>query len=687
MAQMPTLAPALILLVTLSLHAFSAAKAEAVAAEPAAAPVHLQAAATPAAVSAADRQVLKRAFATAVDGEITRARQMLRQIKNTPQRDVAISIAEWLWLKESGSGAEFESIARFIERHGEWPARDTLYRRADEVIDHRVPPAQVLAWYAKRKPRTGNGFMRLGEAQFATGKQAEAIATLRSGWVDGNFTEADEKIFYQNHREHLSAADHVARTDRLLWERQIPAAKRMLARLQGGERQLAEARLALITQTGNVDLEIAQVPGDLVRHQGLLYDRVRWRRDKGLDDQVDELLAAAPEGSDRAERWWRERNIQARTALGEGRAEEAYALVANHGTIDARSLSEAEWLAGWIALRFLKDPGAAKSHFLKFYETVRYPVSLARGAYWLARTEAEAGGAEAEINRWYGIAAAHSTTYYGQLALLALNRRGPLALPAEPAVSPQQFDAFERSDLVKAARLLAAAQQDDSFRMFITRLGDRAKSPAERFLTVKLAADAGRIDHSVAAAKKAAQEGVMVVRHAFPIPVELNKPGLNPEPALALAVTRQESEFDQQAVSSAGAMGLMQLMPATAKKVASTLRLPFKRKRLTEDAAYNATLGRHYLGQLLGEWDGNYVLTLAAYNAGTSRARQWMDAWGDPRDPGTDVVDWIESIPFSETRNYVQRVLESVQVYRQLLTPQASNFLRLDDDLTPNRGT
>jgi soluble lytic murein transglycosylase len=637
-------------------------------------------------MSSAERDSIKRAYVAAKNGDISGARRSLAAVKDARAREVGIVVAEWIWLRESESGADFETIARFIEHHPEWPSRDTLYRRADEVIDSRIPDARVLAWYAKRKPRTGNGFMRFSEALAAAGRQAEATLALRTGWTEGNFTDADEEIFYSRHRQHLTADDHATRTDRLLWERQIAPARRMLPRLQGGQRKLAEARLVLITKSGNADLEIAQVPDDLLQHPGLLYDRVRWRREKGLEEGLDELLSVTPDDSDRGERWWRERHAQVRTLLTLRRPEDAYRLAADHKQASPRRGADAEWLAGWIALRRLSDPQTAKMHFARFYDAVRYPVSVARGAYWMGRAVAQAGGDAAEIRRWYGIAASHPTTFYGQLSLLALDQRTPLKLPADPEVNAQQILDFDRLDLTQAVRMLAWGEQKEAVRTFITRLNYRAKTAAEHLLTARLARDVGRVDLSVVSAKKSAQQGFPLIGHSFPLLPELSKPAQNPEPALMLAVSRQESEFDPGAISSAGARGLMQLMPATAKKVAAVLRLPFKPKRLTDDSNYNAALGRRYLAQLLDEWDGNYVLTLASYNAGGQRVRQWLELWGDPRRGDIDMIDWIELIPFSETRNYVQRTLESTQIYRQLLTTGASRALQLDNDLHLEKG-
>jgi soluble lytic murein transglycosylase len=272
---------------------------------------------------------------------------------------------------------------------------------------------------------------------------------------------------------------------------------------------------------------------------------------------------------------------------------------------------------------------------------------------------------------WYASAAEHVTAYYGQLAATRLGASPGKAL-AEPQPRPEETAAFNRRDLVQAVRLLAQVNADDYVRPFLLRLSDIARTPGEHALIARLAGEIARPDLAVAAAKKASYAGVTLLAEGYPLP-DL-PPGGSVERSLVLAMTRQESAFDGDAVSRVGARGLMQLMPATASTIARSMHMPFSAKRLTSDRHYNVTLGRAYLNSLLGDFGGSYVLAIAAYNAGPARVRQWMDDYGDPRRKGVDVVDWIESIPFGETRNYVQRVLENLQVYRLRLGDRSLAF-------------
>jgi soluble lytic murein transglycosylase len=288
------------------------------------------------------------------------------------------------------------------------------------------------------------------------------------------------------------------------------------------------------------------------------------------------------------------------------------------------------------------------------------PISVARGAYWAGRA-AEAKGDPAST-RWYTAAAKHQATYYGQLAAFRMGNSAPPKLVPEPTPSKQEIAAFDKKEIVRAARMLDQLGERDRMKPFVLRLSDLAKSPTEHALAARLAEEMGRLDLSVSLAKRASYVGVPLMQHGYPV-LQMDRGGLAEKP-LVLAMTRQESAFDVAAVSRAGARGLMQLMPTTAKEVAKQQGLPYNADRLLSDPTYNLTLGRAFLDGLLERFSGSYVLSVAAYNAGPARVWQWVQQFGDPREPNVDVIDWIELIPFNETRSYVQRVLENLQVYR-----------------------
>ena len=627
----------------------------------------------------ADHAAYRAAFKAAGKRRYRKARALAAKARDP----LPAKVIDWAWLRERGSGAGFETIAQFIDANPDWPALGLLRRRAAEALTSDATDRRVIEWFAGRTPVTGIGMLRLGEALSRSGARAEGVALVRRAWVEGNFNRRQEVRFYKRHRRDLRPTEHVARLDRLLWDRQRLAARRMLRRVDKATRKLAVARLKVMSFAAGVDAAIARVPAALKSDPGLAYDRTRWRRMKNKHESAREILLASRTELGRPDKWWIERRIQIRKLLVKGQISDAYRVAAEHGLKSGAGFADAEFLSGWIALRFLHDYAVAFDHFQRLYDNVRYPVSLARGAYWSARAAGAKGEAE-EATHFYGLAAAHPTTYYGQLALRRLRGGRQLALPAEPIPSAAERAAFEAGELVRAIRLMSELGEDRRIRPFALHLIDLAPSPAEHYLAADLAVELGLANVGIAAAKRAARRGVLLIEHGYPEvdALRLLADG-QAEPALLHAVARQESEMDPRAVSHAGARGLMQLMPATARVIARRMKIGYRRDRLLSDPYYNARLASDYLRRLVAQYDGSYVLALAAYNAGERRVRRWIRDWGDPRTGEVDPVDWVELIPFEETRNYVQRVLEGVQVYRARLG--GAQRPRLTDDLTGQR--
>ncbi|PJI37766.1 lytic transglycosylase domain-containing protein [Ferrovibrio sp.] len=626
-------------------------------------------------LSAADREIGRKAFQEAAASRFDAA----RRIAATAKEPMIAQLVRWLWLQSANSGAGFEEITKFIDSKPDWPAREALLRRADEAIDGGTPDGRILAWFDAHPPETGLGLLRLGETLLRLSREADAFPVMRRAWVDGNLSLRDEKVLWAEFGQRFSVADNAARTDRLLWDGNIEAARRMLPRLDAESRLLAEARIALANNVASAEKLVTGLPAHLQDDGGLNYDRLRWQRKRGMNDGVEALLYNAPDDLGRAEKWWVERHFRARKALVEGRISEAYRLAAGHGLKGGGAKADAEWLAGWIALRLLQEPKAALKHFTALQDSVRFPVSLSRAAYWLGRTHTALGDTE-QARHSYEQAALHGTTFYGQLAAHELDAKRPLDLPDVIQPTAEQARQFQRREVVRAAQILVELDQEERLRPFIMRLVHTAKTPEEHKLVAQLARNLRRVDLAVASSKRSARQGIILLHEAYPL-VEPMLRVDDPETALVLALSRQESEFNQTAVSPAGARGLMQLMPATAKGIAKELKLGFDQNQLTRNAGYNVQLGSHYLKGLLRNWDNNFVLALAGYNAGEARVRRWIQDWGDPRQPNVDVIDWIELIPFSETRNYVQRVLESVQVYRHLLQNQPGSVDRIYIDM------
>lgn len=601
------------------------------------------------------------AFQAGESGDWDRAHRLISSV----DEPLAAKLIRWRHYIAPDSGAGFDEIATFIEQNPQWPRHRLLRQRAEEALAPTLPARRAVSWYDRFEPITTQGKASFARALLALGEHERATEIAREAWVAGSFSTASERAFLAEFGGLITAADHVARLDWLVWRGRTEEAQRMLARVDAGRAALARARMDLRAMNSGVDDAIARVPAHLLSDPGLVYERVRWRRIKGLDSAARALLLSNPGDAIEPERWWAERQILARRAMADGQAKDAYRVASGHRVASGADFAEAEWLSGWIALRYLHDAKAAARHFEALYAGVNYPISLARGAYWAGRA-AEAAGKERDARRWYGKAAAHPATFYGQLAAGRLEPDRSLALPADPKPTAEERKAFDSYELVAAARMLTAFGQRELVGSFLIALGSVRDAPGWQALTASLAHQIGRPDLAVVVARQATRGGELLVGPGYPavnVPTIVGVPHEVEQP-LVLAMVRQESAYRADAVSSAGARGLMQLMPGTAQEVAAKLNVPYSKQRLVTDQAYNLTLGQRYISSMLARFDGSYVLALAAYNAGPSRVRQWQQENGDPRQDVDRAVDWIERIPFSETRNYVQRILEHLQVYR-----------------------
>jgi soluble lytic murein transglycosylase len=569
----------------------------------------------------------------------------------------------WLFLTEGAAGTSFAEIAGFIADSPDWPRQVTLARRAEDAMTDGMPPATVLAWFKDRTPVSAMGMVRLAEAQWQTGRKAAAEATIRRAWVEGNFDAKLEREFLKSYGRFLDGGDHWARLDRLLWSGKTEQAQRMLKRVGAGHQALAQARIHLRAADKGADYALKRVPAALLEDPGLMYERARWRRKKNRDAEAMLSFARPEHEAEHAAEWWDERAILARRRLVDGAITDAYRLAKDHGPLDGVRLITAEWFAGWVALRYLNEPKTALPHFRAAYEASYTPLSKSRGAYWAGRAREAEGNAEAAAV-WYRRAAEFHYTFYGQLA--AVRAGLPIAepLPDDPQPTEAETKAFEGRELVRVARMLGEIDREDLFKTFSLQIGQKARSPTERALAGRLALKYGRREVGVQIARDAMRDGLLLPGIGFPV-IDMPKGG--PEPALLHAVVRQESNFHIAAISVAGARGLMQLIPSTARAVSRALNINYQPELLGRDGHYNVRLGQAYLGEMIDRYDGSYVLALAAYNAGPGSVGKWLRMNGDPRRTDVDVIDWIEQVPYEETRNYIQRVLENLQVYRRRL--------------------
>ncbi|MEO8560160.1 MAG: lytic transglycosylase domain-containing protein, partial [Rhodospirillales bacterium] len=582
---------------------------------------------------------------------------------NATNQPVAAKYVQWMYLRDTNGDAGFGTIAAFMNANPNWPDMATLRRRAEERLQLDTPLDQVARLYDKDGPITGDGGLRHLEALNGKLPADTFNAKLREYWITLELNPGHEQGFLDRYGAVLTKADHWARADRLLWQGNDGDARRILPLLDANYQYVAQARMALMAKAPDAENLIALVPQALQNEPGLLFERARWLRRMGRDGEATTLLLAIKGTGANGGPWWIERGYQARELIGQGRYDDAYKIAANHGGSSGAAFAEGEFLAGWIALRFLKRADLALPHFQTLYAGVSTPISRARGVYWTGRA-LDAAGKASEAAGMYRTAAQYGDTYYGQLAAKQL-RQTQFTLPIDPAYTAAQRAAFEHNELVTLARLFHQVDEGKRARVFLLRLTLDAPDPATRRLAGDLALDMGRADIAIQVAKRSVESGTLLNEASFPVPDI--KGNLVADKALVLALSRQESQFDVAIVSPAGAMGLMQLMPDTGKRVAKALNMPYAQGRLTSDATYNATLGSQYLADMLEKFGGTPELAMAAYNAGPNRVSRWLDQFGDPRGPSVDMIDWVELIPFRETRNYVQRVMEGVNVYRQKL--------------------
>lgn len=590
--------------------------------------------------------------------------------------DVAAQIAQGvgpvtqdtlMWLRLRTGDAPFAIYRDFLNRRADWPGLDRLRAEAELMIDESIAPAQVIAWFAGEVPQTGEGAVRLAQAHLALGQTEAARDVLRDTWITQRLTEDGQAVMLAAFAEGLSPF-HAARVDALLWRSRAEDATRMLPLLPADQAALAAARIGYITRADDLAARVAAVPAALRQDPGLAYDRYSWLAGRGeRTDAVQMLLERSTSAAALGEpfRWSGWRRVLARWEMREGRAEQAYQLASRHYLTEGESYADLEWLAGYLSLTYLGDPARALTHFQNGLRASSSPISLGRMHYWIGRTHVVKGNVDLAADA-YSAGAAHQTSFYGLLASEKVGRA------LDPSLAGAQVDwrnapVFD-DDIVQAALILLAGGERGAAFTFFAELG-RTLSASE---IATLGAYLTEIDepfYTLLLGKAAVERGILIPSVYYPIH-DMAALDLPAEPALALSIARRESEFNETIGSPVGALGLMQVMPATAEEVSGNLGIPYARGRLTNDWQYNATLGTHYLAYLEEEFGPSPVMIAAGYNAGPSRPRQWIDERGDPRLLEMDVVDWIEHIPFRETRNYVMRVTESIPVYQARLTGQ-----------------
>lgn len=608
----------------------------------------------------------------AIRDEISR-KQFSRALAAIPNLEspTAQNLARWYYFYAEDPNADISAGRSFLDANPEWPMATRIQAHLEKRMPAGMPASEVAEFFRARDPVSINGKIHLARAQLARGENEAAEIILRDAWVNGSFTLQEEQSFLANYGGRLTAIDHAARVDRLLWEREIGTARRVISRLAPDIRRRAEARIALLGG-GAEGARIYSSLGDADRADpGVMLAAVRYYRrseNEPLAIQIARQADTSPEALRNPDRWWEERRLLMRWALKNRLYADAYAMAALHGLEPkAEGFAEAQFAAGWIALRFLDDPARAETHFAALTSSVGTPISLARGQYWMGRA-AEARGNMAVAEQRYAAAASHIYTFYGQLAAERIGGDAASQIfEINGGPTPEDRARFGARPSSDALRLLVETGDSQGFLIFAYHLDDKLASAGEYILLAELASRMSAPHVTVRAGKVAIRNNAFAAEVAYPTIAVPSRAERFAPAEVILGISRQESEFNPRAFSRAGARGVMQLIPSTAQITARKEGLPYRQADLLNDPDYNMTLGAAHLSHLFERFGGSWIMSFAAYNAGAARVDQWVRDYGDPRAPGVDPLDWLELIPFEETRNYVQRVLENTQVYRSRL--------------------
>ena len=589
-------------------------------------------------------------------------------VEGTISDPVARKLVEWVILRSDETDLDFPRYAAFIAANPSWPSISALRRRAEAALwQQQADPRTVIEFFQSDPPRTAKGRFALARAQLATGDRAGAQAAVRDAWRKDGFSADLEAQARDMFAGLIAPADDKARMDARFDLEDDDAGTRAARHLGAVETAIAKARSAVINKSSKAKALLEEVPAEGRRDPGYIFSRVQWLRRADKIAEAGQWMASAPHEAERLgdlDQWWVERRLIARKLLDLGDYKLAYAVAANAAApINENHRAEQQFTAGWIALRFLREPAVAQAHFARIAEGITNPITLGRSYYWQGRAE-EALGHGREARTYYEAAARYPTGYYGQLARARLGI-GTVTLRNPPEPSAEHY----RLEVARAFEILYAINESDLVAVMAADLGDKSTDVAALTALAEIATRHNDARATLLIGKTAVSHGLPLERYAFPdfgVP-DYQQIGPQVERCVVYSIVRQESAFNSRVVSSANAIGLMQVTPAAGRDTATRFSVSFDQHRLMSDVAYNAQLGTAELGNDIATWRGSYILAFVAYNAGPRRAKEWIEQYGDPRSPKVDPIDWVERIPISETRNYVQRVIENMQVYRARL--------------------
>ena len=582
------------------------------------------------------------------------------------------TLVNWMYLIDSQSGASFNEYFIFIKNNKDWPRINRIKYLAEHKINFdNNTPSSIIEYFTNNPPLSGFGKLRLAEALLENNQAEKSKSLVKDGFKDAELSKNDLRYFSKIFKKFLTQQDYTLRADYFAYEAKYQDLRDTIEYLNPDYQKLYNARAALFTKR-SADNLIAQVPQYLKEDPGLIYDRIKWRRKKArFDDALTLINQSASDSLERNQYLAKERLSIARDKIQDKEFKTAYEILKDHRLKEGSDYAEIEWHLGWLALSFLNQPDAALAHFLRMNAAVSYPISKARAAFWIGKTYKKLGQVN-QANTWFKTGAQYGTTFYGQLSHKEIDEK-KFSINNSFKFSEEKYEEFKKNNpLAKSVIVLKELNRTKYTKDILRHLGDvdQNKTAEEISMAGLLAQDIERYDFAIQIAKNASYKNLNFLEISYPkieVPKQIKDQKIL-DSSVILALIRQESEFDTSATSRVGAKGLMQIMPATGKLLSKVTNIDFSREKLTRDKDYNLALGSYYISDL-DDLFGSQYLAFAAYNAGPNRVEKWIKTHGDPRKKQIDAIDFIELIPFHETRNYVQRVSENINVYEYLKDP------------------
>ena len=584
---------------------------------------------------------------------------------------VAKKIIKWRWLIAQDGLTDINTLKQFYLENRNWPKQYKIKEKIESKISIKNDKVEML-WFQENPPKSGIGKVKLAEMLIKNNFKNEGFWLLNEAWKNNTFSYSEEKYILTKFKNKISKVSHNQRVEELIWNRSWGSARRQLKRVNNDIKLFSTAKITLSRRRGNVDNAVKKVPKKYLSYESLIYERIKWRRRAKLEKSSFELLLSYKGNITKPDRWWKEVNYHSRKQMSYKNYKSSINLLKNFNNNTNTFSYQSSWLIGWLSLTFEKDPKTAYESFTKMFENVKTPISKARSSYWAGKS-AEITGDSIAAGLWYDRAAAFPSTFYGQLAIKKNGEK--FFIPdLSQNISDDDIKDFFKNPLIKSLIILNQANHKKLFKVFTRQIIKDLKNTKETILLINFLNQINKTSLAIYTGRKAIYKNIYLPSLNYPLPkktlFETYKKDSYIPLNVALAITRQESAFEIGAISRAGARGLMQLMPRTARVTAKKINYKYIRKNLTTSPSYNIKLGTFYFKEMLDKFNGSYVLALASYNAGPNRVKRWLKTYGDPRKNEIDQVTWIELIPISETRNYVQRVLEGIYMYGAILNKE-----------------